>query len=173
MVLQALSPPENLVVLGRIAAPFGVKGWVKVQPFTATAKNLLAYSIWWVGGGDDWQEYAVTEAKAQGRSVVARFEGCEDRDAAFRFRGKKIAVPRARLPKPQPNEYYWADLIGLNVVSKAGEEFGRLIRIIETGANDVLVVQGDRERLIPFIAEVIGDVDLEAGVMRVNWDADY
>jgi 16S rRNA processing protein RimM len=159
--------------MGRIAAPFGVKGWVKVQPFTATAKNLLAYATWWVGDGDDWQEFAVSEARAQGRSVVARLEGCEDRDSAFRFRGKEIAVPRARLPKPQPNEYYWADLIGLNVVSKAGQDFGRLISIIETGANDVLVVQGERERLIPFIAEVIGEVDLEAGVMRVNWDADY
>ena len=161
------------MVLGRIAAPFGVKGWVRVRPFTVAAKNLLAYPDWWVGGGDNWQEYAVREAKAQGRSVLAWLQGCEDRDAAFRFRGKEIAVPRARLPEPRPNEYYWADLIGLNVVSQAGRDFGRVVRIIETGANDVLVVQGERERLIPFIADVIGDVDLKAGVMRVNWDADF
>ena len=159
--------------MGRIAAPFGVKGWLKVQPLTAAAKNLLTYSTWWVGGGDDWQELTVSEAKAQGRTVVARFEGCEDRDAAAQFRGKEIAVPRARFPKAQPNEYYWADLIGLEVVNGAGWTFGQVIRILETGSNDVLVVQGERERLIPFIADVIGNVDLEAGVIRVNWDADY
>src|SRR5262245_4384761 len=108
--------------MGRIAAPFGIKGWIKIQPFTAAAKNLLAYPLWWVGAEDDWQEYAVAEAKAQGRSVVARLQDCENRDAAFRFRGKAIAVPRARFPQTQPNEYYWADLIGLKVVDSAGQE---------------------------------------------------
>ena len=89
------------------------------------------------------------------------------------MRGKEIAVPRARFPNTQPNEYYWTDLIGLDVVNGAGRNFGQIIRILETGANDVLVVQGERERLVPFIADVIGGVDLEAGVIRVNWDADY
>ena len=159
--------------MGRVAAPFGVKGWLKVQPFTAAAKNLLTYPTWWVGGGDEWRKLPVSEAKAQGRTVVARFEGCENRDAAARFRGKEVAVPRALFPKTQPNEYYWADLIGLDVVNGAGRSFGRVIRLLETGANDVLVVQGERERLIPFIADVIGEVDLETGVIRVHWDADY
>jgi 16S rRNA processing protein RimM len=165
--------PENLVVMGRVTAPFGVKGWVKVRPFTATATNLLAYPTWWIGEGEDWQEYALTEVKTQGRMLVARLEGCENRDAAFTLKGKDIAVPRAQFPKPQPKEYYWTDLIGLNVVNSAGQELGRLAGMIETGANDVLIVQGERERLIPFIADVIGEVDLEAGVVRVNWDADY
>jgi 16S rRNA processing protein RimM len=162
--------------MGRIAAPFGVKGWVRVEPFTAAVKNLLAYPTWWIGGGDDWQERAVIEAKAHGRAVVARLAGCDDRDAALRLRGSEVAVPRARLPQTQPNEYYWADLIGLKVASTAGVDFGSVTRILATGANDVLVVQGASdgpERLIPFIADVIADVDLEAGVMRVNWDADY
>lgn len=159
--------------MGRIAAPFGVKGWLKVQPSTATAGSLLAYPTWWIGGGDDWQEHAVAEARAQGRALVARLERCEDRDAAAQFRGKEIAVPRASLPKAQPNEYYWTDLIGLGVVNSAGQALGQVIQIIATGANDVLVVQGERERLIPFIADVIGEIDLAAGVIRVNWDADY
>ena len=166
--------------MGRIAAPFGVKGWVRVEPFTAAAKNLLAYPTWWIrdgrGGNADWRECAVVEAKAQGRAVIARLAGCEDRDAALSLRGAEIAVPRARLPQTQPNEYYWADLIGLKVASTAGVDFGSVSRILATGANDVLVVQGapdGPERLIPFIADVVADVDLEAGVMRVNWDADY
>jgi len=158
--------------MGRIAALFGVKGWFKVEPFAA-AKNLLAYPEWWIGGGTDWREHAVAEARTQGRIVVARLAGCDDRDAAARFRGKQIAVPRERLPKAQANEYYWADLIGLRVVNEAGRDFGQVLRILETGANDVLVVQGERERLIPFIADVIAAVDLQGGLMRVNWDADY
>ena len=159
--------------MGRITAPFGVRGWLKIQPYAAEARNLLAYPAWWVGDGTDWREYAVKEARTQGRAVVARIEGCEDRDAAAALRGREIAVPRADLPAPQPNEYYWADLIGLDVVNGAGQQFGRVTRIMETGANDVLVVQGERERLIPFIADAIAAVDLEAGVVRVNWDADF
>ena len=162
--------------MGRIAAPFGVRGWLKIQPFTTAAKNLLAYPNWWIGSGVDWREYAVTEARTHGRVVIARLAGCEDRDAALRFRGKEIAVPRARLPGTRPNEYYWADLMGLKVASSEGVDFGKVTRILATGANDVLVVQNapdGPERLIPFIADVIGDIDLEAGVVRVNWDADY
>jgi len=159
--------------MGRIVAPFGVKGWVKIDPYTAAAKNLLAYPKWLIGDGAHWQERKVGEARTQGRMVVARFDGCDDRDAADRFRGKQIAVPREQLPKARPNEYYWADLIGLRVVNEAGRDFGQVVRILETGANDVLVVQGERERLIPFIADAIAAVDLQDGLMRVNWDADF
>jgi 16S rRNA processing protein RimM len=159
--------------MGRIVAPFGVRGWLKIHPYSATATSLLAYPAWWVGGGDDWQEHAVREARTHGRAVIAQLEGCGDRDAALQFRGRDIAIPRARLPAAQAGEYYWADLIGLSVVNGAGFDFGKITRVFETGANDVLVVQGERERLIPFIADVIGEVDLEAGSMRVNWDADF
>ena len=159
--------------MGRISAPFGVKGWVKVQPNTAATGNLLAYKTWWVGHEGGWREIAVAEARVHGRTVVARLEGCEDRDAAAALRGESVAVPRAALPRTQSGEYYWADLIGLAVVNGAAQALGRITGVLQTGANDVLVVAGERERLIPFIAEVIRDVDLAAGVMRVEWDADY
>jgi 16S rRNA processing protein RimM len=158
--------------MGRISAPFGVKGWVKVEPYTAAARNLLDYRRWWVGGGA-WREFAVVSGRTHGRALLAKLAGCDDRDAAALLRGSAVAVPRAALPPVQPGEYYRVDLIGLRVVSTAGQDFGRLTRIVETGANDVLVVQGERERLIPFIAEVVRDVDLAAGVMRVDWGADY
>ena len=159
--------------MGRIVAPFGVKGWIRIEPWTAAAKNLLTYPNWWVGDGEEWQERAVAEGRPQGRMVVARLDGCDDRDAAVELRGRQIAVDRQLLPKPQANEYYWADLIGLRVVDTSGRDFGHIVRILETGANDVLVVQGERERLIPFIADVIAAVELQDGLMRVNWDADY
>ena len=159
--------------MGRIAAPFGVKGWVRVQPNTAATGNLLAYQTWWIGREGGWREIAVAEARVQGRALVARLEGCDDRDAAAALRGTSVAVPRAALPRTQSGEYYWADLIGLAVENASAQALGRITRIMQTGANDVLVVTGERERLIPFIAEVIRDVDLATGVMRVEWGADY
>ena len=160
--------------MGRITAPFGVKGWVKVQPLTATAKSLLDYPRWWVGRGDDWQEYEIAEARVQSTTaVVARLAGCEEREVAVRFRGSEVAVPRSQLPQTRPDEHYWVDLLGLAVVNGESRELGSVVGILQTGANDVLVVQGERERLIPFIAAVIREVDAGAGVVRVDWSAEY
>ena len=159
--------------MGRILAPFGIKGWVKVQPNTAAIRNLLDYRTWWVGSEGGWREIAVAEAKVQGDTVVARLAGCEDRDAAAALRGKTVAVPRAALPAARSGEYYWADLIGLAVVNAGSQQLGSVVGLLQTGANDVLVVQGERERLIPFIADVIRNVDLASGVIQVEWGADY
>lgn len=159
--------------MGRVAAPFGIKGWLKIQPFTAETGCLSGFATWWLGHGGNWQQYRVEEARAQGRGVVAKLEGCEDREAAVRFRGMQVAVARDALPQPAANEFYWADLIGLRVVNRAAQYLGEVTRIIETGANDVLVVQGESERLIPFIADVIQAVDLAAGEIRVDWGVDY
>ena len=159
--------------MGRIAAPFGVKGWVRIQPDTAAPGSLLAYKTWWLGNDGDWRETAVAEAKVHGSSLAARLEGFQDRDAAAALRGKSIAVPRSQLPKAHDDEYYWADLLGLRVVNGEGQELGSIAQILQTGANDVLVVQGERERLVPFIADVIREVDTTAGVVRVEWSAEY
>jgi 16S rRNA processing protein RimM len=159
--------------MGRIAAPFGVKGWLKVQPNTAATRNLLDYRTWWVESEGSWRETAIAEARVHGRAVIARFVGCDDRDAAAALRGKSVAVPRATLPEARRGEYYWTDLIGLAVMNGAGQALGSITGVLPTGANDVLVVAGDRERLIPFIADVIREVDVAGGVVRVEWDADY
>jgi 16S rRNA processing protein RimM len=159
--------------MGRISAPFGVKGWVKVEPNTAAARNLLSYKTWWLEERGEWREIAVAEARVHGRAVIAKFEGCDDRDAAAAWRGRTIAVPRTALPETKSGEYYWADLIGLEVVNESAQALGRVTGILQTGSNDVLVVAGERERLIPFIATVVRDVDLPAGVVRVEWGADY
>jgi 16S rRNA processing protein RimM len=159
--------------MGRITAPFGIKGWVKLQPFTASAENLLAYPKVWVATGAAWQEHTIEHAQVQGTSVVAKLTGCDGRDAAARYRGREVAVPRAALPAPADNEFYWADLIGLQVVNVEGEKLGRVDEIFQTGANDVLVVKGDRERLIPFTEQVIRRVDTAGGVIHVDWSSDY
>jgi 16S rRNA processing protein RimM len=159
--------------MGRISAPFGVKGWVKVQPNTAAAQNLLAYKTWWVEDGGERRSLSVAQARVHGRAVVAKLDGCDDRDAAAALRGRTVAVPREALPDARSGEYYWADLIGLAVENESAQSLGRVTGILQTGANDVLVVAGERERLIPFIAAVVREVDLPAGVVRVEWDADY
>ena len=160
--------------MGRIVAPFGISGWIKLQPYTATTAGLGNYRVWWIERRDGgWREWVVESVRAQGTNVVAKLAGCEDRDAATGLKGLEVAVPRAALPAAEPGEYYWADLLGLRVENERAEPLGNVARMMETGANDVLVVEGDRERLIPFISDVVKRVDLESRVIVVDWEADY
>jgi 16S rRNA processing protein RimM len=170
---RAGGPPDDLVVMGRVSGPFGVKGWVKLQPFTEAPENLLAYPTWWVGGDGAWQESRIEGGHVQGGSVVAKLAGCEDRDAAALYQGREVAVSRDAFPQPAANEFYWADLVGLKVVNEQGEDLGQVKEVVETGANDVLVVQGERERLIPFTELVVKQVDVAGGAIRVEWGSDY
>lgn len=162
-----------MVVMGRVTAPFGVKGWVKVHPLTAQATTLCDYPVWWIGKAGEWREMPVDAAKMSGAIVVAQLAGISDRNTAAALRGWEVAVPRDQLPAPREDEYYWMDLIGLKVTNAGGHEFGRIVRMLETGANDVLVVEGKKETLIPFIAGVIRKVDLAAGEVEVDWGVDY
>ena len=159
--------------MGYIAGAFGVKGWVKLQPLTAEPQNLLDYAGWWIEDGAGWQYRKVERAEVHDRTVAAKLQGCDDRDVAVRYRGRQVAVPRAEFPQAGENEFYWADLVGLKVVNAEGEDLGTVSRVFETGANDVLVVEGERERLIPFTEEVVSKVDLAGKLILVNWGADY
>lgn len=159
--------------MGHVIAPFGVQGWIKVHPYTETVDALTDYATWWLGKNGAYTEYRVLEAKAHSSEVVAKLPGIDDRDAAFSLRGMEIAVPRAALPKAKRDEYYWTDLIGLKVVNTEGLTFGTVKTMLATGANDVLVVEGDQERLIPFLRHVIHKVDLDSGTIYVEWGADY
>jgi 16S rRNA processing protein RimM len=159
--------------MGRVAAPFGVKGWVRVQVFTEALDSLLDYPTWWLGRGENWREQQVEEADVHGRTLVARLAGCEDREAAAALTGAQIAVPQSELPEPGAGEYYWRDLQGLRVANLQGQELGTVSRLVETGAHGVLVVKGDRERLIPFVDAYVVKVDLAQGELVVDWGADY
>ena len=159
--------------MAHVVGPFGVKGWVKLQPLTETPESLLDYDVWWIGSAEGWSPHAVEQAKVQGATVAAKLDGCEDRDEAARYRGKEVAVSRAAFPEAGENEFYWADLVGLKVVNTEGEDLGAVSRVFETGANDVLVVEGERERLIPFTEQVVREVDLAGRVIRVEWGSDY
>ena len=162
------------MVLGRITAPYGLKGWVHVHPYTTAAENLAHYRSWWLGRDtQQWDERRVLQSRVHGAAVVAQLAGCENREDASALRGRQVAVPRTELPATGENEYYWTDLIGLEAVTVDGTELGTVVRILETGANDVLVVRGERERLVPFVATVVREVDFGRGVIRLEWGVDY
>jgi 16S rRNA processing protein RimM len=167
-----------MVVMGRVTAPFGVKGWIRIYALTAHPANLCDYPVWWLrGAGDDWRETEVVAAKLHSNTLIAQLAGIESREAAAALKGLEIGVPRSELPVAAGNEYYWADLIGLKVVNMEQHELGRVARIVQTGANDVLVVASEksdeRELLVPFIADAIKKVDIAAGVIAVDWGRDY
>lgn len=164
---------RRLIVLGRVGAPWGVRGWVRLDSWTEPREALLDYGSCFLRGSADWQEARLLEGRRQGKSVVGHFEGCEDRDAALALRGAEIGVAREDLPDPGEGHYYWADLEGLAVRHRDGRELGRVAYLLATGEHDVLVVQGEREVLIPFVmGRFILDVDLEHGIIDVDWEWD-
>jgi len=162
------------VTLGRIGAPHGVRGWVRVQSATRPPDAILEFDAWLIDSGGGLAPYRVVDAQVQPKGIVVRLEGCDDRDAAVRLRNAEIAVARDALPPAGPGEWYWADLVGLAVETTTGTPLGHVDRLMETGANDVLVVIGERERLIPWIpGDVVRSVEPDAGRLVVDWDPDF
>lgn len=159
--------------MGRIVAPFGVKGWAKIQPFTSEPGALADFPSWWLHLPSGWKEAAVDEAKVHGQTVVARLEGFDTPEQVARLGKVDVAVPRDSLPPAEAGEYYWADLIGMDVVNGAGERLGVVESLLDNGAQSVLVVRGDRERLIPFVEQFVTRVDPEGRRIEVDWGADY
>lgn len=167
------SRPDGLVYFGRITGLFGVQGWVKIFSYARPREAIIDYSPWLVKTGEDWREMAVEDGRAQGKGVVVKLAGVDDRDQASQMIGADIAIKFSQLPPPSKGEYYWAQLVGLEVVNLAGQTLGKVDSLFETGANDVLVLRNGKERWLPATANVIREVDLEAGVIRVDWDAEF
>lgn len=161
------------VTLGRIQGAFGVQGWIKLRSFTEPPEGILGYPVWRVQWPAGEREYRVLEGRRHGLGLVARLEGVADRDAAAALGSHEIAVLRSELPPPGPGQYYWEDLLGLEVANVCGAAFGRLDHIVETPANAVMVVMGERERWIPLVPRHLKQVDLEAGRLVVDWDPDF
>lgn len=172
---------ESAVIVGRVVAVHGIRGLVKVYSYTDPTDNIFAYQPWYLRGENGWEEVETDSGRRQGKSLVVRLNGCTDRNQAEQdFIGREIAVSRDCLPSLSDGEYYWRDLIGLRVLLDDGRDIGRVERMMETGANDVLVVRGDqqsldqRERLIPWLPDqVVCRVDLQAGQLTVDWDPDF
>jgi 16S rRNA processing protein RimM len=171
--------PADIVVLGKIVGPYGLNGAVKVHPFADDPLAWARLPCWWVGQEGNvpaaWLQTQVLRCKAQGKLLIAELACLPDRNASETARGMLVGVPRAALPPAAKDEYYWADLIGLQVLNTHDQSLGHVLGLIETSANDVLRVGdgGDHERLLPFVATVVLDVDLSARYIRVDWEADW
>ena len=165
---------EDVVVMARIAGAFGIKGWLKLHTFTQSPDSLDAYASWLVRGSKGWEEYELEDFAVNVKGVVAKLKGCDDRTAAEQLAKRDIGIPREALEDAGEGEVFWFDLIGCEVVSTAGLKFGKVETLLETGANDVLVVKtGTEEILIPYVDEVIVNVDREAKLITVNWTQDF
>lgn len=166
-------PAGDSVILGRVTGAFGVRGWVKILSYTDPRENIFHYGSWRMRIGEGWQTFELEQGRSQGRGLVAKLDTVDDRDAALRLMGTAISVSADRLPELPDGKFYWAQLLGLSVVDLQGQEFGRVTALMETGANDVLVLGGARERLVPFIwGSVIKRVDLAQGLIEADWQPD-
>jgi 16S rRNA processing protein RimM len=165
---------ERRILLGRVLGAFGVRGEMKLQSFTDPTSMLLKYQPWILVHRGVEREIEGARGRDTAKGVVLTLAGVEDSDAAEALAGAEVWVPRSRLPKPKPGEFYWVDLEGLRVVNREGIELGKVSYLFETGANDVMVVGGERDRLIPFLTDqFILEVNFEAGLVTVDWDADF
>ncbi|MDX8126180.1 ribosome maturation factor RimM [Methylomonas sp. OY6] len=161
--------------VGQVSGVFGVKGWVKVYSFTDPRENILQYSPWILRKNSHFQEVKLLGGRRQGSLVVAELQDITDRDVAAGLMGADILIRKQQLPKASDGEYYWADLIGLEVRNLEGCQLGKVDHLLETGANDVLVVvDGELERLIPFLQQsTVLKIDLDEGLILVDWDPDF
>lgn len=164
---------DDLIEIGHILGVHGVKGQVKVYSNTSPRENIVTYSPWVLQQSGDPKTFDVT-GKRQGKNIIARLQGIIDRDQALPLIGARVLIKNHQLPALDEGEFYWSQLIGLQVKSTDGSDFGFIEQMMETGANDVMMVQGDRERLIPFVMdEVIKKVDFDTKQVIVEWDADF
>lgn len=171
----ALTQP---LVVGRISGVYGVKGWVKLFSHTEPVENVLKYKNLWIETGTEWKPLEIAQRKPHGPGFVIKVDGFDDRDKARELVARDVAIDKNQLPSLDPSEdgYYWTDLVGLTVVNAEAETLGVVKSLMETGANDVLVLNNQKgeERLVPFVTdEIVKSVDLESSVITVDWPADF
>ena len=164
---------DSLLRVGHILGAQGIQGWVRVYSNTSPRENIIGYSPWLIEQDDDLVSVEI-KGRLQGKHVLAKLEGIEDRNQAERLTGRELFIRSEQLPRLEVGEFYWSDLIGLTVETLNAEPLGVIEAMMETGADDVMVLQGDRERLIPFVMdEIVTEVDLENRRLVVDWSAEY
>lgn len=160
------------IALGYVSAVHGIKGWVKIHSWTRPMEAILQYQPWLLG--EERKPVKIVDGRKQGKGLAALLPGFNDREQAATLVGLQIFVRRDQLPATAAGEYYWSDLEGLEVKTTGGELLGRVERLMETGANDVLVIRGDRDHLVPFIqGQYVKHVDLDDGLIEVDWDPEF
>ena len=172
---------ENKIVVGKLGATYGIRGWLKVFSYTDNAESIFDYSPWFLDQKGKWVEHKVESWKRHGQGYVCKLAGLDVREDAPLMTHFEIAIDPAVLPELSEDEFYWRELFGMQVVTTKGYDLGVVLDILETGSNDVLVVKanlkdafGQKERLIPYLEEqVIIKVDREAQRIEVDWDPGF
>jgi 16S rRNA processing protein RimM len=167
---------NDIVVLGRLADPYGMQGWLRLHPFGDDPLAWAEMPVWWISkDGESWQECKLKRLKPHANGLIALLDGVADRTVAESMKGYLVGAPREFLPTIDDDEFYWSDLIGLTVINSAGEQLGKVASLIETGASSVLRVVADdnTERLLPFVSAVVLAVEKEARLIRVEWGSDW
>lgn len=169
---ESASGARKVVVLGHIAGLHGVRGWVRIHSLTEPREVIFEYQPWLLGEARETAR--VLQYEGQGKRLIARLDRAVDREQAEALVNCEIAVYRDQLPPLPEGRYYWTDLVGLSVRLEDGTLLGTIERMLATGANDVMVVRGDREHLVPFVpGPYVKQVDLAAGEVIVDWDPDF
>ena len=170
----------NIHVLGKVTTAFGIKGWVKVYSYTDPATNILDYKAWYIHQNGEWKLFKVKQGKLQGKGLAAALEGVTDRDQALALSQCDIGIPESELPEPEEDEHYWFQLEGLNVVTTQDQLLGQVKELFDSGGgNQVLTIKpcegsiDKRSRMMTYVSEYILEVDLDAGVIQVDWDPDF
>ncbi len=170
----------DLIIVGRFTSPYGIKGWLKLLSFTEPMENIAEYEPVWVSEGAGWKPLILEKVQFHGKGLVAKIASCDDRTKAEQYIGRELAISPEQLPALPAGEYYWSQLEGLSVFNREGLFLGRVDHLLETGANDVIVVKpapgsvDERERMIPYVPEHhVLNISLDARRMDVDWDADF
>ena len=170
--------PDDLVEVGHVTGAYGIRGWVRVRPYSADAEALLTVGQWYLSK-QAVHAVIVKQARWQGEEIVAHLEGVSDRNVAEALRGSVVTISRTAFPALDENEYYWVDLIGLDVVNTKGQILGKVTNLIDNGVHPILKVQAKvsdgskKELLIPFVDAYVGEVDTGNGTISVDWELDY
>ena len=160
--------------MGKVVGSHGVKGWLKIHPFTEKLETLSEYPNWLISSDEKhWDDFKVEKTIVKNNVFLVKLDTINDRNESDVLKKYMVGVRRDKLPKLKANSFYWSDLIGLNVENKAGVKFGIVDTMMETGSNDVLVVKGNDEILIPYLPDVILSVDLKTKRVLVDWDENY
>lgn len=164
--------PKNkqMIAVGRLAAPYGIKGWLHLLSFTHPPDNIFQYTNWQTNHRDQWQSIQVAAHKPHGNGFIVKVQGCDDCNQAVLLKGAEILIDRAQLPDTVEGEYYWNDLIGLTVIHIDGHTLGIIDYLFATDANDVIVTKGQKIHYIPYTKDAIKSVNLAAGTITVDWD---
>ncbi len=161
------------IVIGKFGRVHGIQGWIKINSFADPQENILEFSPWYIKKNNSWQELDIEQVLLRGKNIVAKLTDIDVREIAQTYTNIDIYVEKSQLPNLPKGEYYWSDLEGLTVINQDGVNFGTVQYLLATGSNDVLAVKNTKERLIPYIDDVVVSIDMDKKIITVNWDAEF